>query len=114
MPDQKKLFAEIEKQILSLAKSSVSSYKKQAMTDAKQILADLKPDLIRWIDLLAQKKIKVNEFEWLVNSDKELVKMKALENAGLAATRVSAFGQGVLNIVIDTALSKIVGNTPIA
>ena len=114
MPDQEKLFSEIEKQILSLAKSSVSGDKKQAMADAKQILADLKTDLIRWTDLLAQKKIKVNEFEWLVNSDKELIKMKALENAGLATTRVSAFGQGVLNIIIDTTLSKVAGNAPVA
>jgi hypothetical protein len=111
MPEQEQLFSEIEKQILSLAKNTVSSYKKQAMTDAKQILAELKPDLIRWTNLLSQGKIKVNEFEWLVNSDKELIKMKALENAGLAATRASAFGLGVLNIVIDTTLRRVVGDT---
>ena len=84
----------------------------QAIADAKQILAELKPDLIRWTDLLARGQIKTNEFEFLVNSDKELIKMKSLENAGLAATRASAFGLGVLNIAIDTTLRKVVGNTP--
>ena len=112
MPDQKKLFKEMEQQITSLAESTVSNFKKQAIADAKQILADLKHDLIRWTNLLAEKKIKINEFEWLVNSDKELIKMKSLENAGLAATRVSAFGLGVINIVIDTTLRKVVGNAP--
>ena len=112
--DQDKLFKEMEKQIISLAQSTVSNFKKQAVADAKQILAELKPDLKRWTLLLAQKKIKINEFEWLVNSDKELVKMKALENAGLAATRTSAFGLGVLNIIIDTTLRRVVGDTPVA
>jgi hypothetical protein len=110
MADQKKLFKEMEQQIMSLAESTVSNFRKQAITDAKQILADLKPDLIRWTNLLEEKKIKINEFEWLVNSDKELIKMKSLENAGLAATRASAFGLGVINIVIDTTLRKVVGN----
>lgn len=112
MPEQEQLFSEIEGQVLALAQSTVSNFKEQAIADAKQILAELKPDLIRWTDLLARGQIKVNEFEWLINSDKELIKMKSLENAGLAATRASAFGLGVLNIVIDTTLRKVVGNTP--
>ena len=114
MPDQEQLFKEMEEQIISLAQSTVSNFKEQAVADAKQILADLKPDLIRWTTLLAEKKIKVNEFEWLVNSDKELIKMKALENAGLAATRVAAFGQGIISIAIDTTLKRVLGNTPVA
>ena len=111
MAEQKQLFKDMEQQFISLAESTVSNYKKQAVADAKQILADLKPNLIRWTALLADKQIKVNEFEWLVNSDKELMKMKALENAGLAATRIAAFGSGVINIVIDTTLREVAGNS---
>ena len=114
MPEQEKLFSEIEGQVLALAQSTVSNFKEQAIADAKEILAELKPDLIRWTALLEQGQIKVNEFEWLINSDKELIKMKALENAGLAATRASAFGLGVLNIVIDTTLRRVIGNAPVA
>ena len=113
MQEFQQLYKEIEQQIVSLAESTVSNYKEQAIQDAKQILADMKADLIRWTDLLALKQIKVNEFEWLVNSDKELVKMKALENAGLAASRASAFGLTVMNLIIDTSIRKIVGNTPV-
>ncbi|MEO6329811.1 MAG: hypothetical protein ABIO55_12810 [Ginsengibacter sp.] len=113
MEDFQQLYKEIEQQIVSLAESTVSNYKKQAIQDAKKILADMKVDLIRWTDLLALKQIKVNEFEWLVNSDKELVKMKALEKAGLAVARASAFGLTVLNLIIDTSIRKIAGNTPV-
>src|SRR5215210_5989321 len=103
MEDFKELYKEIEQQIVSLAESTVSNYKEEAIKDAKQILADMKADLIRWTDLLALGQIKINEFEWLVNSDKELVKMKALEKAGLAAARTSAFGLTVMNLIIDTS-----------
>ena len=65
MPEQEQLFKEIEGQIVALAQSTVSNFKEQAIADAKQILAELKPDLIRWTDLLARGQIKVNEFEWL-------------------------------------------------
>jgi hypothetical protein len=47
-----------------------------------------------------------------VNSDKELIKMKALESAGLAEVRASVFGLTVLNLIIDTTIRKVVGNTP--
>lgn len=110
MPDTKELLNQIEQQIAVLAESTVSQYKKQAIKDGKQLLADIKVDLVRWTALLAEGKIKVNEFEWLVNSDKELVKMKALENAGLAAARVSAFGMGVLSLIIDTTLKAVAGD----
>lgn len=112
MPDIQELYKEIEQQIVSLAESTVSNYKEQAIQDGKQILADIKVDLARWVDLLAQKQMKINEFEWLVNSDKELIKMKALESAGLAAVRASAFGMSVLNLIIDTTIRKVVGNVP--
>ena len=111
MADTKQLLKEIEQQIAVLAESTVSKYKKQAIKDGKQILEDIKANLIRWTTLLAQNQIKVNEFEWLVNSDKELIKMKALENAGLAAIRASAFASGVINVIIDTTLKNVAGNS---
>ncbi|MEO6454557.1 MAG: hypothetical protein ABIN97_10810 [Ginsengibacter sp.] len=110
MQDFQELFKEIEQQIVSLAESTVSNYKEEAIQDAKEMLANIKADLIRWTGLLADKQIKINEFEWLINSDKELVKMKALEKAGLAASRTSAFGFTVMNLIIDTAIRTVVGN----
>ncbi len=106
MPNYQDLFKEIEQQIISLAQSTVSNYRDEALQDAKQLIADIKSDLIRWTDLLADSKIKINEFEWLVNSNKELVKMKALEKAGLAATRINQFGMSVMNLIVDTVLKK--------
>jgi hypothetical protein len=110
MPDFKEIYKGIEEQIISLAENTVSNYKDEAIKDAKQLLSDMKDDLERWTLLLANKQIKINEFEWLVNSDKELVKMKSLEKAGLAEARVSAFGHSVFNLIIDTAIKSVVGN----
>jgi hypothetical protein len=112
MKEFQELFKEIEQQIVLLAQSTVSNYKEEAIEDAKEMLATMKADLIRWTGLLADNQIKINEFEWLVNSDKELVKMKSLEKAGLAASRTSAFGFSVVNLIIDTAIRKVVGNAP--
>lgn len=109
MADYKELFKNIEQQIVSLAENTVGKYKEEAIAEAKQLLANMKTDLIRWTDLLAEKQIKVNEFEWLVNSDKELVKMKGLEKAGLAATEATAFGAKVIALVINTVKTAVSG-----
>ena len=80
MEDFKGLYKEIEQQIVSLAESTVSNYKEEAIKDAKKILADMKVDLIRWTDLLALKQIKVNEFEWLVNRRQRFRKPYLMES----------------------------------
>lgn len=46
MPDYQELFKEIEQQIISLAQSTVSNYRNEALQDAKRIIADMKSDLI--------------------------------------------------------------------
>lgn len=110
MADFDALFKEIEQQIITLAEGTVSNFRDEAIKDANELVEAIKGDLIRWTKLLEQGEIKINEFEWLVNSDKELAKMKALEKAGLAATRIEQFAMSVLNLIVDKALKLAVGN----
>ena len=107
MPDFDAIFKDIQTQVVTLAETTVSKYKDEAIADGKKLLAQMKDDLLRWIDLLAEKKLKTGEFEWLVNSDKEIVKMAALEKAGLAEIRVQQFSMSVLNVIADVALKSV-------
>jgi hypothetical protein len=109
MPDSQVVFSEIEQQIIDLANSSVGNYRDQAIADAKQLLNDLSEDLRRWAKLLRSGKITKAEFEWLVNSSKQLVDMPALEQAGLSPIRIERFAVNVLNIIGQAILRKING-----
>lgn len=107
MADFAPIFKEIEQQIAVLASSTTSKYKDEAIADGKALLDDMKSDLERWLLLLANGDIKPWEFEWLVNSDKSLVKMNALKQAGLAAIRVQQFSMSLLNTIVDTSLKAV-------
>ena len=107
MADFKLILKDMEGQIASLAQTTVTKYRDEAIKDGKEILATVKGDLVRWMDLLNQGLIKASEFEWLVNSDKELVKMTALKKAGLSAIRAEQFGMSVLNVIANTALNTL-------
>lgn len=107
MAEFKAILKDMETQIALLAKTTVTKYKDEAIEDGKEILATVKEDLERWVSLLAQGFIKPAEFEWLVNSDKELVKMTALKKAGLSAIRAEQFGMSVLNVIANTALDTL-------
>ena len=107
MVDLKPVLKDIESQIAVLADATVTKYKDEAIEDGKQILAVIKDDLVRWMALLSQGLIKPSEFEWLVNSDKEMIKLTGLKKAGLAKIRAEQFGMGVLNVIANTALNSL-------
>jgi hypothetical protein len=109
MPNNQIIIAEIEQEIVAVATSAVSMYRDQAIADGKKLLNDIKEDLLRWTQLLSDGKIKPLEFEWLVNSDKQRVKMSALKQAGLASIHIEQFAMSVLSIIVDVALKKVIG-----
>lgn len=107
------ILTQAEQNIITLAETSVSNYKNQAIQDGRNLLAAIKDDLARWTNLLAQGSLKIDEFEFLVASEKEVITMNALEQAGLAALRISSFVEAALNIIIDTVLKSVIGNVPV-
>lgn len=94
-------------QIEALAGLTVRKYRKQAARDGKRMLTAMKKDLKRWTDLLDQGALTPTDFEWLVNSQTDSIKMSALERAGLATIRADAFKKSVFNLIIDAAFDVI-------
>ena len=77
MADVNEIFDEISKQIIALANNTVSNYRDAAIKDANDLVAGMKADLTRWAQLLADGQLKIDEFEFLVNTQKVLVKMNS-------------------------------------
>jgi len=107
MSDFNDIMKEIKKAVEVLAETTVRKYKDQAVKEAGILLKTMQEDLKRWTALLASGAITTAEFEWLISSYKEEAKMKSLEKAGLAITRVHQFAMGVLNTAIDVVFEKV-------
>ena len=101
------LFQQLKDGITGLAKSTVKKYVNEAKDDGKSLLESMKDKLQRWTKLLINGDLTTSDFEWLVNSQKDLVQMTALKQAGLAAIRIDQFKNSVLNLVVDTIFSAI-------
>lgn len=111
LPNLTAVFSEIEQQIVTLAETTVSNFKNQAISDAKNLVSTIKADISRWTNLLSAGQIKISEFEFLVGTEKSFITMISLEQAGLAQLRIQNYLNGVLNIIIDVVLKKVIGNT---
>jgi len=101
------IFEQLKNGVIGLAKTTLSNYVNDAKTDAQNMLNAMKEKLQRWTSLLIDKKLTTEDFEWLVNSQKDLVEMAALKEAGLAAIRIDQFKASVMNLVVDTVFSMV-------
>ena len=101
-PNFEEIFTQLKSDIINLAQTTIKNYVNEAKTDGQNILDKMKEKLARWTTQLANGELKTDEFEWLVDSQKDLLVMSALKDAGLAEIRADQFKAGVLNIIVDT------------
>lgn len=101
------IMKEIRQAVEVLAGTTVRKYKSEALADAKKLLSSIQDDLKRWTKLLTSGGITTAEYEWLIASYKEEAKMKSLEKAGLAISRIRQFANSVLDTAVDVIFQKV-------
>jgi hypothetical protein len=107
-PDFNEIFDELKKGASDLASLTLNKYKNEAEADIKAFLSDSKASLERWTVLLASGDLTPKDFEWLVESQKDLLVMNALSQTALSKIRLEHFKKSSMNLVIDTILDKVV------
>jgi hypothetical protein len=105
--DFNELFEQLKKGVIDLAETTLKKYVSKAKSDGKQMLEEMKDRLQRWTELLIEQRLTTEEFEWLINSQKDLIQMTALKQAGLAAIRIDQFVASLLNMIVDTIFSFV-------
>ena len=87
----------------TLAKERWSEHKDAALKDGKAFIEDAKEDLVRWTKSLANGDLSKDDFEWLLESKKDLAILHALKQVGLTKVAKDRFVNGVIDLVINTA-----------
>ena len=93
----------LKKNIEELAEKSWKDYRQAAIDDGEEFLNQCKEDLRRWTKLLAEGQLTQDDFEWLIQSQKDLAEVKALTQAGLTLIRLDRFRNALIDLVIETA-----------
>ncbi|MCG6981413.1 MAG: hypothetical protein LJE88_08370 [Deltaproteobacteria bacterium] len=103
MADFDKYFDILQKNLEDLVRNTWKDFIDAAGADGQAFLLETKEDLKRWTRLLANGDLTREEFEFLVDSKEDLLKLKALKKLGLTKVRIQMFQTAVIGLIIDTA-----------
>jgi hypothetical protein len=104
MPDFERFLDTVKDEVVALAKDHLEEMQGAAVQDGEAFLERTKDDLKRWTRLLEQGDLTREDVEWLIKAKKDLAKMEALKQAGLAAARVDRFRNALIDRVINTTV----------
>jgi len=107
MLDFDRFFKELKTGMVEIAQKEATDFVKEATSDGSAFLNAVKADLQVWTKQYAQGKLSKDDFEFLVKGKKDLAKMEALTQAGLAAIRVDRVRMAMIDLII-TAAGKLV------
>lgn len=96
------LFETLKKGVADLATTTLRDYVAQATTDGLNALNTMQTDLERWTEKLASGRLTIDDVRFLMQGKKELMQMKALQQAGLAQIRLDTFRNSLIDMVIGT------------
>lgn len=99
--DFEKVLKELKSSLVDLFGEKWSDLKGESKKDIDQFLNDSKDKLKRWTELLANGDIDLDDYEWLVKSQKDLMLMQALHSAGVNKISLGHFKNNVIKTIIN-------------
>ncbi|MGG8496704.1 hypothetical protein ACQY1Q_09825 [Tenacibaculum sp. TC6] len=100
--DFEKILQELKKSLILVFNDKFSEFSKESKKDIELFLNESKDKLERWTSLLKQGKLTLDDFEWLVESQKDLFHLKALQAAGISKISLGHFKNKIVKTIIDT------------
>jgi len=101
------LFNGLKGDVITLARASFKTFTKEAEQDAQNLLEGMKDNLSRWTALLAEGSLSTEDFQLLINAQKDLAEMKVLQRTGLAIIRIEQFRDSIIHLVTDTIFQAL-------
>lgn len=105
--DFEEILKQLKANLLSLVKNEYGDFKGSGEEVVEDFLNKSKEKLKKWTHLLAHKEITLEEYEWLLKSQKDIFEMNALYAAGVSRIRLGRFKNKVINTIVEV-VAKIV------
>jgi len=105
--DFKDLLKELKGNLLNLMGTKFDDLKDESKKDVQDFLKASKDKLERWTTLLTEGKITIEDYKWLVESQKDLVVLKGLYAAGVSKIKLGHLKNSILDTVIETAIGFV-------
>ena len=105
--DFEALFKEFKLSLSTLFRDKWDGLEEESKKDIDQFLNDSRKKLKRWTELLANELIDLEDYEWLIKSQKDLIFMQALHNAGVNKISLGHFKNKVIKTIIDVVKTVV-------
>ena len=104
MPTFNDFLSTIKDDLLEFAKENLEEYKDELLKDGNEFVKKAKNDIERWTEGLASGALSRADFEFLLKGKRDLAEMEALKQLGLSKIRVNKITNGVIDVVVGSAV----------
>lgn len=98
---------ELKAILVELFSEKWEDLKEESKKDIDQFIDASKEKLERWTQLLANNDIEIEDYKWLIKSQKDLMIMQALHSAGVHKISLGHFKNKVIDAIISVAIKAI-------
>ena len=104
MPTFNDFVGTFKNDLLDFAKENFDEYKEELLKDGNSFLEKSKSDIQRWTEGLASGALSPADLEFLLKGKKDLAQMEALKQIGLSKIRISKITNGIIDVVVGSAV----------
>ena len=105
--DFEDIFKQLKDNLFALVSDRVSDFTKEGKKDMKAFLDSSKEKLKAWTVLLSEGKLTIEDYEWLVKSQKDLLVMQALYQTGTSKIKLGHLKNAIIRTIVDTVRSIV-------
>lgn len=102
------ILKQIKSELTQLFENNFKNLSNESKKDLNKFLSESEEKLKRWSVLLLEGKITKEEFEWLVKSQKDILLLTSLKEAGISKIKLSNFKNQVISTIIKTVLTSVI------
>lgn len=104
MPSFNDFLSTLKTDLLDFAEANLNEYKDELLRDGNAFVTKAQEDIKRWTEALTTGALNKKDFEFLLRGKKELAEMEALKQIGLSKIRINKITDGIIGIVVGSAL----------
>lgn len=105
--DFDKILKELKNNLINLTKENFFEFKKEGKKDMEAFLKSSENKLKKWTELLKTRDLTIEDFEWLVKSQKDLLIMTALYQTGISKIKLGHFKNKVIKTILKTIVTIV-------
>lgn len=99
--DFEETLKKLKQSLFHVLGNEFQEYRKETQKDIEDFINNSKEKLEKWTKLLSSRKITLEEYEWLVKNQKDLMALNELEKVGVSKIRLGHFKNKMVKAIVD-------------